>query len=197
MAHVAALRRLASPVQRLPATRRALRAAAAPSPAAAPRSMRGCSNQVWGGGDPRDVKYERFAAHAPPFDSHDAAARVIDAMPPRLVGALLRHGLGWLHDSGALRREPDVLPLGGGVASTSAGAQTFRVAVNASVCGAPPPDTRLPWGLLACKGWYAPGSWCTAPAACLSAFRRRVDRACSGGRLRRRAADAGKCAAFG
>ena len=73
-------------------------------------------------------------------------------MSPRVIGALLCHGLGWLHESGALRREPDVLPFGGGVASTSEGAQTFWAAVSAVVCGAPPSDARLPWGLLACEG---------------------------------------------
>ena len=133
-----------------------------------------CSNQVWGGGDPEDVKYTFLAMHAPHFESHDAAARVIDAMPPRVVGALLCDGLGWLHPSGALRREPDVLPFGRGVASTSAGAQTFWAAVSASVRGAPPPDAALPWGLLACEGWSlvrsAGGVPERVPAPCGSCF---------------------------
>ena len=113
-----------------------------------------CTNRVWGGGDSRDTKYEAFATHVPPFDSHDAAARVIDAMSPRMLGALLCDELGWLDRSGALRREPDVLPSGvGGVASVSNGAQRFWAAVSASACGVPPPDARMPWPHVACVGW--------------------------------------------
>ena len=97
-----------------------------------------------GGGDPGNVKYGSFATHALPFETHDAAAHMIDAMTPRVVGALLCDGVGWLHPSGALRREPDVLPFGRGVASTSAGAQPCWAAVSASVCGAPSPDAPLP-----------------------------------------------------
>lgn len=134
-----------------------------------------CSNVVWSGSDLKDTKYQVFAAHVPPFESHDAAACVIDAMPPRVVGALLFEQLGWLDKFGALRREPDVLPFDpNGVATKSAGAQLFWATVSASVCGVPPPDARLPWGLQAGTGWtltrVAPGVPARVPPPCGSLF---------------------------
>jgi hypothetical protein len=59
---------------------------------------------VWAGGaGAGDATYEAFAANAPPFESAHDAARVIDALPPSVLGALLCEELQWLHPSGALR----------------------------------------------------------------------------------------------
>ncbi len=70
-----------------------------------------CALRVWSADPARpDGTYKEFATRVSPFSSLHDVARVVDAMQPRGVGALLYHELGWVDAHGALRRVADCLP---------------------------------------------------------------------------------------
>jgi hypothetical protein len=92
---------------------------------------------VWSlsAGAPDDT-YKAFATRVSPFPSLHDAARVVDAMPLRALGALLCVELGWLELDGALRRVPDCEPFDGeGGAFVSASARLFWAACGPADSG--------------------------------------------------------------
>jgi hypothetical protein len=118
-----------------------------------------CALRVWSADPARpDGTYKEFATRVSPFSSLHDAARVVDAMQPRGVGALLHHELGWVDAHGALRRVADCLPFDdsekprASVCARRFWAHGQRAAADASAC-APWPDMSPPgWRLLRATG---------------------------------------------
>jgi hypothetical protein len=106
---------------------------------------------VWSlSADVPDDTFKAFATRVSPFPSLHDAARVVDAMPPRALGALLCVELGWLERDGALRRQPDCQPFEGTCeASVSASARRFWALCRQADPAAP----AARWSSHAPPGW--------------------------------------------